>query len=239
MAVYNLPNAINEKNLVEFDLFPVRDLSLVNDKVLLKNLEASDALLNFVLRQNSWSAYNYIDKDGVGRIGYGTTKNLDSVGLTEKQSYSDWIDDFKIKEKRFKKVLPVDKLSQTQYDGLLSLYYHTSTVNHTGSYVRQFEIFDYIKQDNWQYLATALVLSGNNRLLRQGEARIIMLGDYGKNKDRSLLKEAGLQKIRKQYPERLTELQQRQAEYVYYAETKRFLPKTPHSRQRQIVKLLS
>ena len=65
-----------------------------------------------------------------------------------------------------------------------------------------------------------------------------MLADYGKTKDRSLIKEEGLQKIRTDYPDRIeTEEARRQAEYVYYVETKRFLPKMSDARKRQVVKL--
>ena len=64
-----------------------------------------------------------------------------------------------------------------------------------------------------------------------------MLADYGTTKDRSLIKEQGLQTLLKRYSTMgLTDPQKAQAEYVYYAETKRFLPNLAESRKRILVK---
>lgn len=229
-----LPAVISEENLVEFDLYTPIDRDLVNNKILLKDLEASTALISLTLAQSRWKGYSY--NDGISRIGYGTTKDVDGIGLTEEQAYSHWLENFKNTERRFKKNVPLSEMTQTQYDALLSLYYHTGSIKFTGSDVRQFPIHDYIKQEKWNYVATALVNSGANRLLRQTEARIMMLGDYGKQKSRVDIKEAGIQDMRKRYV-KLDELQKKQAEYVYYSETRRFMPNMPEIRKRQIVNL--
>lgn len=237
MATFILPTDITADMLVEFDLFTVRDAAAVNTLKLVKDLEASDLIINTIIRTVGWTGYTYTDNDGIQRIGYGTTKNLDSIGLTERNSYNDWITEFKVVERKFKRVLPVDQLTQTQYDALLSLYYYTGTIAYVGSDFRRFEILDYIKTNKWDYLATALVNSGNKRLQRQIEARIMMLGDYGYYKTRTDLKEVGIQDMRSKYPIQLNDNQKKQAEYVYYVETKRFLPNMTDTRKRQIVKL--
>lgn len=229
-----LPATISEENLVEFDLYTPMNRSLVSTKILLKNLEASVEIIALALSQQRWKGYYY--NDGIDRIGYGTTKQTDSIGLTEQQSYSHWLEDFKNIERRFKKNVPLSEMTQTQYDALLSLYYHTGSIKVTGSDVRQFPIHDYIKQEKWDYVATALVNSGENRLLRQTEARIMMLGDYGRPKSRIDIKEAGIQDMRKRY-EKLNDIQKKQAEYVYYSETRRFMPNMPEIRKRQVVNL--
>lgn len=229
-----LPAVINESTLVEFDLFPNKDPQLVSTQILLKNLEASAELINFVLRQISW--HGFYTGDEIKKIGYGNTTEVNGKGLTEAEAYSIWLDDFKSKERKFKTILPVKTLSQTQYDALLSLYYHTGTVSYIGSDVRRFDILDYIKEGKWNYVGTAMVNSGHQRLLRQQEASILMTAYYGRQKSRLEIKEVGIQEMRKQYPT-MNEVQQKQAEYVYYAETRRFLPNMPEIRKRQVVKL--
>jgi hypothetical protein len=241
MALYRLPNTITQQDLVEFDLFPVTDSDAVSTQIDLINLEASQLVLNFVLRQTAWSGYRYTNpKTADLRIGYNTTVNTNGVGLTESQAYSDWIDAFKTAERKFKKLMPLTTLSQSQYDALLSLYFSTGSFTHVGTENRRFDILQYIKIRAWDYVGTALIMSGDNRPMRQGEAKILMLANYGKYTDRSLLKEQGLQNLRKAYPNGIEDvLGQQQAEYVYYAETGRFLPNMTQARKRQIVKLLS
>jgi GH24 family phage-related lysozyme (muramidase) len=238
MATISLSNVIDEKNLIEFDLFTVKDSELVNELKPIKNLETSESLINFILRQHLWRGYSYTDSTGVKRIGYGTPATDPLNGLTEADSYSRWIDTFKNSERLFKRQIGLPSLSQSQYDALVSLYYFTGSVEYVGSPNRRFYIKPYIENRQWQYVASTLVLTGANRLQRQAEASIMMLADYGKYKDRSLIKEQGLQDIRKKYPDLLDITQRQQAEYVYYAETSRFLPKMTQSRKRQIVKQL-
>jgi len=229
-----LPAVLDESTLVEFDLFPNKDSELVNNKIILKNLEASDELLNFVLRQRYWSAFYTGDTDKT--IGYGSKDEVDGIGLTEANAYSLWLADFKAKERRFKTIIPLSSLSQTQYDALLSLYYHTGTISYVGSELRRFEIIDYIKQEKWNYVGTAMVYSGHQRLIRQQESSILMSAYYGRYKSRLEIKESGIQEMRRLYAT-LDDVQKKQAEYVYYAETKRFLPNMPELRKRQVVKL--
>ena len=63
-----------------------------------------------------------------------------------------------------------------------------------------------------------------------------MLGDYGRTKSRTIIKAEGIQEIRQLYPNRFVNDKAReQAEYIYYAETKRFLPKMSQSRMRKVI----
>ena len=63
----------------------------------------------------------------------------------------------------------------------------------------------------------------------------MMLGDYGSRTERTLLRDRGLQILRKEYPTLTDKVARQQAEYVYYVETKRFLPNLTQTRMRQIV----
>ena len=136
--------------------------------------------------------------------------------------------------------MPIDTLSQSQYDGLLSLYWFTNDIASVGSEDRKFRIFEFIEEKKWDYVSTALILNGLKRSERQAESKIIMLADYGQYKDRSLIKEQGIQQLVKEYSTfQLTDKQKAQAEYVYYAETSRFLPNLSESRKRSLVNQLS
>lgn len=233
---FKLSSTITEADLVEFDLYTKKSTTMVETLIDLKNLEASDGLINFILRQREWRGYQYNDGNV---IGYGTTQKTKDIGLIESEAFSFWIEDFKTTERRFKGIIGnISQLTQTQYDAMLSLYYHTGDVFNVGSGTRKFKIQQYVESKQWQYYATALILSGFQRNIRQGEAKIMMLADYGRTKDRSIIKAEGIQKIRQLYPNRfISETAREQAEYVYYAETKRFLPKMTQNRMRRIVAL--
>jgi len=233
MATYTLPNTITKEDLLPFDLFPVADNTLARTLVPIRNLETSPAMINLILRNIGWKGYAYKDVDNVIKIGYNLVDGVDGEGLTEESAFNKWIKVFKDAERRFKEVFVLDSLSQSQYDGLVSLYYLTGDWTRVGSEQRTFQLYDYVKDREWQYVATAMTNSGTNRVQRQLEAKVIMLADYGVSKDRSLIKRQGIQEIANKYPTRLLDDRSKtQAEYVYYAETKRFLPNMAESRQR-------
>lgn len=233
MKNLTLPTTIEKTDLLPFDLFKVADNETALTLVPIKNLEASPAMINLLLRKITWRGYTYEDVDGIKKIGYNLTDGVNGNGLTEQESYSKWIEVFKDAERRFKEVFVLDSLSQSQYDGMLSLYYLTGDWTTVGSETRKFNLYDYVKTRQWNYVATAMVNSGLNRTMRQLEAKVIMLADYGIQKDRSLIRRQGIQDIASKYPSRLLDDKSRaQAEYVYYELTNRFLPHMAESRQR-------
>ena len=240
MPSFSFGNIVNEKTLIDFSLFSVIDNDIASNEIILKNLEASENLMNYIIRTIGWSGFKK-EIDGTEYIGYknNESENLESNGLTESEAFTLWIEQFKDKERRFKKILPLDSLSQSQYDGLLSLYWFTDKITAVGNEERKFKILDFIKEKKWNYVATAMILGGQKRVQRQAESKIMMLADYGQFKDRSLIKEQGLQQLIKEYSTfQLGDKQKAQAEYVYYAETSRFLPNLSESRKRLLVKQL-
>jgi len=240
MANYVLPNVIESKDLLPFDLFPVANKITATTLIAINKLEASNEMINLMLRTIKWKGFAYKDVDKITKIGYNLVDGIDSAGLTEAASYNKWIEVFKDKERKFKEVFVLKSLSQSQYDGMLSMYYLTGDWTRVGTPERTFELYDYVKNRQWDYVATAMTNSGNNRVARQLEAKVIMLADYGIAKDRSLIKEQGIQEIANKYPDRLLDDHSKaQAEYVYYAETKRFLPKTAESRKRILSSMLN
>jgi len=233
MKNLTLPTTIEKTDLLPFDLFKVADNETALTLVPIKNLEASPAMINLLLRKITWHGYAYEDVDGIKKIGYNLTDGVNGNGLTEQESYSKWIEVFKDAERRFKEIFVLDSLSQSQYDGMLSLYYLTGDWTTVGSETRKFNLYDYVKNRQWEYVATAMVNSGPNRTMRQLESKVIMLADYGIQKDRSLIRRQGIQDIASKYPSRLLDDKSRaQAEYVYYELTNRFLPHMAESRQR-------
>lgn len=162
----------------------------------LDNMEASEEILNFNLRRSGWLPYKRRE-NGVNIIGYNSTKNLDGDGFTEVQSWNDWITEWKNKEKQFKKLFPIRELTQSQYDAMLSLYYNTGEFNYIGSEVAKFDIRSYLTNGDWDYISTALVINGADRMRTQAEAKVMMLGFYGKYIPRSKLLQNGLEVLRK------------------------------------------
>lgn len=238
MPVINLPNIITDDMLIDYTIFRVANTSIVNDTKPIKDFEASSQIINFILRTENYTPYSYLDLDGVTKIGYNTSINTDSNGLTEMEAYNIFIEQLKIAERKLKKLLPVDTLSQSQYDGLLSVYYKTGDFKKIGTEQRKFDVYDYVKNKQWNYYATALTNCGNDRSTRQLEARIIMLGDYGIEKERAFIKAASLKALERDYPRKMqTDKQKLQAERVYFIETKRFLPGMDQARMRLVKSL--
>lgn len=233
MSLFNLPNVITKDDLLPFDLFPVADTEKATALIPMQNLEASKDIINLMLRNIGWKGYAYKDVDNITKIGYNLTDGIDSLGLTENEAYSKWIKQFKDAERQFKQVFVLDSLSQSQYDGMLSMFYFTKYWTEVGTDDRKFSLYEHVKNREWEYVATAMTNSGSNRIQRQLEAKVIMLADYGIPKDRSLIKKQGIEELANRYPQRmLDDRSKAQAEYVYYAETKRFLPNMSESRQR-------
>ena len=57
MPTFNFPNIINEKNLIDFSLFTILDRNIARDEILVKDLEASDSVMNYIIRTMGWSGY--------------------------------------------------------------------------------------------------------------------------------------------------------------------------------------
>ena len=93
---FKLSNELTINDLVEFDLYTKKSDTMVDTLVDLKNLEASEDLKNFVLRQGKWRGYQY-GSVGNYQIGYGTKQKVNDIGLLESEAFNYWIEDFKVK----------------------------------------------------------------------------------------------------------------------------------------------
>lgn len=230
-----LPNTITPSNLIDYSRWTIDDTAVVETEQELRVLEASSDIINFSLRRFEWRCYK-TTLDNNTQIGYNTINDkINGDGLLESEAYSEWLSDFKTKERKFKRLIAIKTLSQSQYDTLLCLYYFTGDFTKVGTPARTFNLSQWIVDKKWDYIASALIESGYNRLLTQPLATIMMLGDYGSRTERTLLRERGLQILRKEYALLTDKLARQQAEYIYYVETRRFLPNLTQTRQRQIV----
>jgi hypothetical protein len=234
-----VPTQITPRDVIDFTQFDVHIFKRPRTEIVkpLENMEASQEVLNFNLRLSDWSPYRYKTSRLSDQylIGYANPNNTDSVGETESQSYSVWISDWKAKEKNFQKLFPVKELTQSQYDAMLSLYVNTGTFKKIGSDIASFDIQGYLDNGDWDYIATALVKSTDRRPRTQAEAKMLMLGFYGKFVSREKLKQKGLEKLQANYPKIKDALARQQAEYIYFVETGNFLPGLQQTRKRQLV----
>ena len=244
MPVINLPNIITEDMLIDYTIFTVANDAYVNDQQPVKNLEASKELVNFIISTENYTPYAHLGVDETMKIGYNLSIDVDSNGLTENEAYNIFIDQLKIAERKLKKLIPLDTLTQSQYDALLSVYYRTDDFKKIGSEQRRFDVYEFVKNRQWDYYATALTNCGEDRNIRQLEAKILMLGDYGIDSTneiefvRSFIKSASLKRLERDYPRKMTtDKQKLQAERVYFVETKRFLPGMDQSRMRLVKQL--
>lgn len=57
MPTFNFGNVVNEKTLIDFSLFSIIDTSTARDEASVKDLEASDNIMNYIIRTMGWSGY--------------------------------------------------------------------------------------------------------------------------------------------------------------------------------------
>lgn len=232
------PQQITDEMVIDFASLPHK-ADYNTNLIPLKQLEASEKVLNFALRQRPYHPFkNKYVKDNVEYIGYLSTNKADMDnpnGMLEKQAYSKWIETWKDAERNFKKYFPLDSVSQNQYDAMLSLYYHTGFWDRVGTDIANFNIKNDVINRKWDRVATALIYNGNKRIRSQAEAKMMMLGDYGRQVSRDVLKRNGVQLIQSMYPRLEDAVKRQQCELIYFIETTTFLPGLTQARQRQIV----
>lgn len=231
------PQVITDEMVIDFDSLPRK--SFYSDVLIpINELEVSEQLLNFALQQTPYYPFKLRNpKTKVENIGYGSTSDLNNqFGILETQAYSDWIVNFKDQEREFKKFFTTnDQLTQNQYDALVSLYVFSGRWDSVGSEIVSFNIKPWIQDQDWNRVGTALILNGTQRKRTQSEAKIMLLGDYGRQIPRSVLKKKGVQLIKGFYNRTKDAVVKQQCEIIYYISTSRFLPGLTQPRKRQIV----
>jgi len=229
-----------------------------NIKIALESLKISDNGALLVLSFERWRAYQYWNGFEY-RIGYNSSANDTNInGLTEDQAFSLFRQNLKTAEKKLRSELgnKVTHLTQNQYDALVSFCYSVESISKAviGSIIYDLRtaIRNAVDADSgiesttdvWNNVASMIQGHSDEGDRRIAEASVLMLGDYSDLKNRSWLRTEGIQDMRTKYPDRYrsdtkdgksTGYQKRQAEFIYYVESTKFLPGMSEVAYRAIV----
>ena len=220
---------------IQWDTFRIQDDYVTQFKINAGIAIISEKMLGAMLDNKRWSGVRY-KEDGIYKIGYGVGDPLDEQGQTEAESYAEWIGYVRNQQKIVRAQLPIVGITQAAFDALTSLYVDTGSWRTVEAKEGTYDLADAISNGNWLLAADILSRGKYNPKLRMREARIMMLGDYGTNRDRNQHMIYGIQQIRKAYVNGIkNEFDKKQAEFVYYRQLGIFLPGMSQLRQRRIV----
>ncbi len=200
------------------------DLSL-----LTASSKAKDVALDF------FDEYSGFDGTAYGEGTYAT-------GLTEQQAYDNWIVTFNKQQSIVKKQLQQNpKLPnaypQSVFDGLVLLNWATGKVFTVTAIEGIYDLLDGLRLKDFDIVASMLMRSNKNKSLCVKCATILRLADYGKPKTRLWQRTNGIHKMRdKNEKDVLDTNLLKRARFSYFAETGNFLPFSPESANRNVVR---
>lgn len=217
-------------NKILWDDFSVRNEELYSVEYDIETLTASE--------DAKMIALNFARYNGFNLQGYG--EGSVSRGITEQEAYDIWYGVFGEYQYKFKRQLSkigIAKISQSVYDGLMLYFWATGKILFVDAAEGVYSIRSYVIEKDWDTVASMIARSkvSKNHCIRA--ASVLRLADYSKIKNRSWFRTQGIFKMRDLNDSgQLTEEELRRARFAYYAETLRFLPFTPDSVKRDIVK---
>lgn len=221
---------IENKYLTDWTDFVVKDQTSVDTLIGIDNISASETLELVTLNMSRYSGYNTYAYD-VGEVGRG---------ITEQEAYDIWISDFQRNQRIFIKQLKtigILEISQCVFDGLLLYFIINGDILTVTAPEKNYDIREYIADKNWNIVASIIKRSNFNSPFCIRASSIIKLADYGKYKTRSWMRQTGIFEMRdKNELGTLSVEQLARARFAYYAETLKFLPKTPEGIKRGIAK---
>jgi|SaaInlStandDraft_1057018.scaffolds.fasta_scaffold122010_1 hypothetical protein len=201
-----------------------------NTRLDINTITASDKVILVTLNMSTYVGYN--------QTGY-SIPGFDR-GITEQEAYNIWIQDFQNNQRtliRQLKDFGLPSIPQCVYDGLILYYIINGDISQVTANEGVYELRDYIVNSDWDSLASAIKRSNFNRNFCSQAASIIRLSDYGKTKSRSWHRQTGIYEMRdKNDIDALGEDDLERARFAYYAETLKFLSKTPEGIKRTIAK---
>lgn len=248
--------AQNLGNDITYDDLPPREEVDTAACIEEKDRAISQQGIDFILSHEQYRPYEYFDFAG-NSVGYGHNrasgpkhgpaweKKMDQ-GLTEEEAYQLFRLDIRVFEQAVNRALKgCPCVTQNQFDGLVSMAYNTGNVNYAIVNGQKYDLTSLYKSGDWGRVAQ-LVGTDNRKNgspeRRLNESKIIARGEYGKRANRQNLKAGGLAAARKAYPNGFgnntfggIERPRRQAEYVFYKETGRFLTGMTEERKRTVV----
>ncbi|SRR6056297_61345 len=207
-------------------LLPVNVITITQEMV--------DVIIGF----KTFSPVRYETEDGEFEIGYGIGDPDDEQGYTEEQAYAEWLGYVRNQQRIVKAQIPIDKIPNSVFDALMSLYLDTGTWRTLQAAEGTYDVADAVRNGNWLLVADILMRGNVNPLLRKREAAALRLGSYSVRKTRRQQRIQGIQTLRTRYISGLrTEFERRQAEFAYYRQLNgTFLPGMSQLRQRRVVR---
>ena len=210
--------------------FIVKDQEKVNTEIGLRDISASEVIKLVTLNMSRYNGYN----------GLGYDVGSADRGITEQEAYDIWIKDFQTNQRTFIKqlqALNITSISQCVFDGLLLYFIINGNILTVTAPEGTYELKNYIVEKDWSTCASMIKRSNFNKVFCLRAATIIKLADYGKNKYRTWMRQTGIFEMRDKSEINSLNLDQlARARFAYYAETLRFLPKTPDGIKRNIAK---
>lgn len=215
---------------LDWSAFRVKDATSVNTEVDIAILFASDNLILTALNLGKYSGYS----------GKGYGEGVAIRGVTEQEAYNIWLNIFNTEQRMMKKQLSsmgILTLPQSVYDGLMLFYWATRELTNIRALEGTYNVRDFLISKDYHTLASMVARYETNRQICIRAASIMMLADYGRNKTRKVLRQNGIDEMRRRDMHFLLDEDQiKRARFAYYAETKTFLSTTPDSVKRDIIK---
>lgn len=195
-------------------------------------------MVDVLIGYKTFSPVRYETEDGDFEIGYGIGDPDDEQGYTEEQAYSEWLGFVRNQQRILRAQLPVDKIPNSVFDALMSLYLDTGTWRTLQAAEGTYDVADAVRNANWLLVADILMRGSVNPLLRKQEAAVLRLGNHIVRKTRQQQRILAIQTLRTRYIGGLpTEFDRRQAEFAYYRQLDGvFLPGMSQLRQRRVVR---
>ena len=210
--------------------FTVLDTTLYTTKKDINDLNASD---NCRLVALNFARYN-----GYNGLAYGESST--EIGITEQQAHDKWTTVFNAQQSIVKNQItksPIKKISQTVYDGLVLYYWITGKLFYVTSIEGTYSLLESILNNDFDTVASMISRSNVNQAKCIRASSVLRLADYGKNKNRTWMRSHGIFYMRDQNEKfLLSDTELKRARFAYYAETLKFMPFTPESIKRDIVK---
>lgn len=231
-----LLNVADEKR-IPWEQYTVQNEHAVNFLVNVGVLTVSDAMLTLMLSFERYRMFQYTE-DRKLKIGYGYTDTDTKGGPTESEAYVHWRKAVIEAQSKLINQLPLISMTQSQFDGLLSLYFSTGHWRTVKTVNGRYDLERAIKSNKWTLVADMIANGSDDRSRRMKEARAMVLGDYSTSADRTTLLRESISHTVTYYKRDLLDVtQKRQAEIGYYRETGAFLPGMTSAEKKVILRL--
>lgn len=221
---------LKDNELTVWEDFTLVDEESYNTQIIFGLIECTDKAKLVALNFSRYVGFN-----GTG-YGEGTVDR----GITEQEAFDTWSQSFDQQQqvlKRQLESLSIKELPQCVFDGLMLYFWATGKILYVYGNSDTYTLRKHIIDNNWDMVASMMVKSAFNKDYCIRAANILRLADYGKAKPRSWFRTQGIYHMRNlNERNQLDDAELRRARFAYYAETRKFLPFTPESNKRQIVK---